>query len=62
MSMSVSFPVDEAGVPRVKVLGVVARDDGELVADLIEIPVSCQLGHRVRKGGRKGGTVGNTYT
>ena len=35
-------------VPRVKVLGVFAREDGELVADLIELDVHCTLQHRVR--------------
>ena len=46
--MTVDLPVTHAGVPRVKVLGVVAREDGELVADLIEIPVTCQLENQVR--------------
>jgi len=34
-------------VPRVKVLGVFSRDDGELVADLIEIPVECTRQNQV---------------
>ncbi|CAI8027819.1 Murinoglobulin-1, partial [Geodia barretti] len=46
-AMTVDLPVTHAGVPRVKVLGVVAREDGELVADLIEIPVTCQLENQV---------------
>ena len=50
-AMTVELPIDYAGVPRVKVLGVVARTDGELVADLIEISVSCKLMHEVRRGG-----------
>ena len=54
-SLNASFPVGVASVPRVKVLGVIAREDGELVADLIEIPVRCQLEHRVRTGGGGGG-------
>ena len=35
-------------VPRVKVLGVFSRENGELVADLIEIPVTCSLENQVR--------------
>ena len=35
-------------VPKVKVLGVFARTDGELVADLIELTVQCQLENQVR--------------
>ena len=35
-------------VPRVKVLGVFSRESGELVADLIEIPVTCSLENQVR--------------
>jgi len=35
-------------VPKVKVLGVFSREDGELVADLIEIPVECTLQNQVR--------------
>ena len=46
-AMTVDLPITHAGLPRVKVLGVVARDDGELVADLIEIPVTCQLENQV---------------
>ena len=34
-------------LPRVKVLGVFSREDGELVADLIELDVYCSLEHRV---------------
>ena len=45
--MTVQVPITHEGVPRVKILAVVARDDGELVADLIEIQVSCQLEHEV---------------
>ena len=47
--MTVDLPISHAGVPRVKILGVVAREDGELVADLIEIPVTCQLENQVRE-------------
>ena len=53
--MTVDLPVTHAGVPRVKVLGVVAREDGELVADLIEIPVTCQLENQVRDERRRSG-------
>ena len=45
----VSFRVTAPMVPRVKVLGVFSRDDGELVADLIEIPVECTLQNQVRR-------------
>ena len=34
-------------VPKVKVLVVFARRDGELVADLIELPVDCALQNKV---------------
>ena len=47
-SLNVSLPVTQASVPRMKVLGVVARDDGELVADVIDVEVACQLEHQVR--------------
>jgi len=43
----VSFRVTAPMVPRVKVLGVFSREDGELVADLIEIPVECTLQNQV---------------
>ena len=44
----VSFRVTAPMVPRVKVLGVFSREDGELVADLVEIPVECALPNQVR--------------
>jgi len=50
-AINASFPVTHAMVPRAKVLGVVAREDGELVADLIEVPVTCELEHAVRARG-----------
>ena len=34
-------------IPRMKILGVFARSDGELVADLIELPVECELENKV---------------
>lgn len=46
-STVVSFRVTHEMIPRVKVLGVFAREDGELVADLIELDVQCILRHRV---------------
>ena len=46
-----TIPIVALSVPRVKVLAVVAREDGELVADVIELPVSCELEHKVREGG-----------
>ena len=52
-AINASFPVTHAMVPRAKVLGVVAREDGELVADLIEVPVTCELEHAVRARGEK---------
>ena len=48
-STQVSFRVTHEMVPRIKVLGVFAREDGELVADLIELEVDCTLRHRVRE-------------
>ena len=45
----VSFRVTGPMVPRVKVLGVFSREDGELVADLVEIPVECALPNQVRR-------------
>lgn len=53
--MKATIAIDIASVPRVKVLGVIAREDGELVADIIELPVKCQLEHQVRWGGGGGG-------
>ncbi len=47
-SAVVSFHITYEMIPRVKVLGVFAREDGELVADLIELDVQCSLRHRVR--------------
>ena len=41
------FRVTHAMVPKVKVLGVFSRDDGELVADMIEISVRCKLENEV---------------
>jgi hypothetical protein len=46
-SAVVSFHATHEMVPRVKVLGVFAREDGELVADLIELDVKCSFRHRV---------------
>ena len=46
-SAVVSFRITYQMLPRVKVLGVFAREDGELVADLIELDVKCSLRHRV---------------
>ena len=46
-SAKVSFRITYAMLPRVKVLGVFAREDGELVADLIELDIDCSLQHRV---------------
>jgi len=46
-STVVSFRVTAPMVPRVKVLGVFSRDDGELVADIIEIPVECTQRNQV---------------
>ncbi|XP_064400639.1 C3 and PZP-like alpha-2-macroglobulin domain-containing protein 8 [Halichondria panicea] len=40
---TVSFRVTHEMVPKVKVLGLFAREDGELVADLIELTVACDL-------------------
>ena len=34
-------------VPRIKILGMFAREDGELVADLIELPVHCEFENKV---------------
>ena len=47
-SAELSFRVTAQMVPRVKVLGVFSGEDGELVADLIEIPVACSLPNQVR--------------
>ena len=33
--------------PNIKVLGIFAREDGELVADLIELSVNCELENEV---------------
>lgn len=60
-AMTVDLPITHAGLPRVKVLGVVARDDGELVADLIEIPVTCQLENQVGGEHSDGGGGGELY-
>ena len=46
-STVVSFHATHEMIPRVKVLGVFAREDGELVADLIELDVKCSFRHRV---------------
>jgi CD109 antigen len=45
--ITATIPIVASSVPRVKVLAVVAREDGELVADVIELPVSCELEHEV---------------
>ena len=42
-SATVSFRVTYEMVPKVKVLGVFAREDGELIADLIELEVHCEF-------------------
>jgi len=42
-SAQASFRVTHEMSPRVKVLGLFAREDGELVADLIELEVDCDL-------------------
>ena len=55
--INATIPMVASYVPRVKVLGVVARDDGELVADVIELPVSCELEHEVREERVVGGGV-----
>ena len=47
-SAELSFRVTAQMVPRAKVLGVFSGEDGELVADLIEIPVACSLPNQVR--------------
>ncbi len=44
---TVSFRVTHEMVPKVKVLGLFAREDGELVADLIELTVACNLKNNV---------------
>lgn len=49
-STVVSFRVTHSMVPKVKVLGFFARDDGELVADLIELEIRCDLQNRVGVG------------
>ncbi len=46
-STTVSFRVTHEMVPKVKVLGMFAREDGELVADLIELTVVCALKNHV---------------
>ena len=46
-SAVVSFELSSSTHPNIKVLGVFAREDGELVADLIELSVSCELEHKV---------------
>ena len=50
-----TIPIVTLSVPRMKVLAVVAREDGELVADVIELPVRCELEHEVGGGGGGGG-------
>ena len=44
----IKFTVTHKMVPHVKVLGLYARTDGELVADLIELNVQCKLKNNVR--------------
>ena len=46
-------------IPRVKILGVFAREDGELVADLIELDVRCSFRHRVGPGSYLGNVNSN---
>ena len=42
-SALIPFRTTHAMVPKIKLLGVFARADGELVADLIEVPVECEF-------------------
>ena len=59
-STVVSFHATHKMIPRVKVLGVFAREDGELVADLIELDVRCSFRHRVGPGGYLGNVNSNS--
>ena len=47
MYARVGFTVTREMVPQVKALAMFAREDGELVADLIELPVCCEIEDRV---------------
>ena len=47
MSAAVGFFITKDVVPLVKILGVFVREDGELVADLIELPVQCEMENEV---------------
>ena len=42
-----SFTVSHNMTPRIKVLSLFARFDGELVADLLQLNVLCELEHKV---------------
>ena len=44
----ITFNVTHEMVPRVKILGLYVRIDGEIVADLIELNVQCKLKNLVR--------------
>ena len=52
--VNATFQVTHAMVPAVKVMAVVARQDGELVADLVTVSVKCELRHTVRGGRERG--------
>ena len=47
ISARVGFTVTREMVPRVKTLAMFAREDGELVADMIELPVCCEIESKV---------------
>ena len=42
-----SIPVTSSMVPGIKILAGFARKDGELVLDMLELQVECQLEHKV---------------
>ena len=56
--INATFQVTHAMVPAVKVMAVVAKQDGELVADIITVHVKCELRHTVRGEGQRGGEGG----
>ena len=41
------LPVTFSMVPGIKILAGCAREDGELVLDMLELKVECQLEHKV---------------
>lgn len=47
ISATVGLGITRDMVPRVKVLAWFVRDNGELVADLIELPVCCEIENKV---------------